>query len=164
MKINSESSPEYVTNHTLNHALIEEARDHLLAHLRGRRLMEEDRLTSPKQVADYLQLYFADREYEVFTVLFLDTQHRLLAVEDMFRGTLDAASVYPREILKAALACNAGALILAHNHPSGDPSPSEADKRITHHIKDVVGLVAIRTLDHVVVGEGTYSFAENGLI
>ena len=98
-------------------------------------------------------------------MLFLDTQHRLIAFEELFRGTLDSASVYPREVAKEALRHNAGAVILAHNHPSGIAEPSHADRRITDRLKEALGLFEIRVLDHLVVGSPeVVSFAEQGLI
>jgi DNA repair protein RadC len=101
----------------------------------------------------------------VFSVLFLDSQHRVIRFEEMFRGTIDAASVYPREVLKAALAYNAATVILVHNHPSGDPEPSDADRRITQRLKEVLGLVEILVIDNIVVGsEGCESFAERGYL
>ncbi len=98
-------------------------------------------------------------------MLFLDSQHRVIRFEELFRGTINAASVYPREVLKAALAYNAAAVILVHNHPSGDPEPSDADRRITERLKEVLGLMDIRVIDHVVVGcDGCRSFAEMGYL
>src|SRR5699024_8527544 len=105
------------------------------------------------------------KDREVFCVLFLDTQHRVIAFDEMFYGTLDSASVYPREVVKRALYYNAGAVILAHNHPSGDPEPSDADRRITDRLTEALGLIDIRVLDHFVIGkEPAVSFAERGLI
>ncbi len=114
---------------------------------------------------DYIKPKLASLEHEVFVCLFLDNQHRLISYDEMSRGTLDGASVYPREILKTALQHNAAAIIFAHNHPSGLSQPSEADKKITTKLKNALALVDIRVLDHFIVGEGKpYSFAENGLI
>ncbi|GIA88948.1 DNA repair protein RadC [Vibrio cholerae] len=96
--------------------------------------------------------------------MFLDNQHRLIAFEELFFGTIDSASVYPREVLKAALKVNAAALIFAHNHPSGDATPSQADKQITQRLKEALALVDIRVLDHIVVGDSAISFAERGLL
>lgn len=96
--------------------------------------------------------------------MFLDNQHRLIAFEELFFGTIDSASVYPREVLKAALKVNAAAIILAHNHPSGDATPSQADKQITQRLKEALALVDIRVLDHIVVGDSAISFAERGLL
>ncbi len=102
---------------------------------------------------------------EVFSAVFLDSQHRVIRFEELFRGTIDSASVYPREVVKQALACNAAAVILVHNHPSGDPAPSDADRRITQRLIEALGLVEIRVIDHIVVGsEGCTSFAELGYI
>ncbi|MNZ15261.1 RadC family protein [Pseudomonas jinjuensis] len=121
--------------------------------------------TNPDLVKEYLGAKLAGFEHEVFAVLFLDNQHRLIEYVEMFRGTIDSASVYPREVVKEALRLNAAALILAHNHPSGSPEPSEADKGLTRRLKEALGLVDVRTLDHVIVaGTKTVSFAEHGLI
>ena len=122
-------------------------------------------LTSPKAVREYLKLRIADRQHEVFVCLFLDSQHRLIAAEELFRGTLAQTSVYPREVVKAAIGYNAAAVIFAHNHPSGVAEPSRADALLTQALKQALALVDIRTLDHLVVG-GTNiaSFAERGLI
>jgi DNA repair protein RadC len=122
-------------------------------------------LTSPEQTRNYLLLQLRDRPHEVFACLFLDNKHRVIGFEEMFRGTIDCASVYPREILKRALELNAAALVLAHNHPSGDPEPSPADNAFTRRINSALELVDIRLLDHFVVGGGEcVSFAERGLI
>ena len=122
-------------------------------------------LTSPEAVRDYLRLLLHGRECEVFVVLFLDSQHRLIAAEELFRGTIAQTSVYPREVVKAALARNAAAVILAHNHPSGLAEPSRADELLTHALASALGLVDIRTLDHFVVAGGqVVSFAERGLM
>ncbi|HDY5567689.1 TPA: DNA repair protein RadC, partial [Pseudomonas aeruginosa] len=102
---------------------------------------------------------------EVFALLMLDSRHRVIAFEEVFRGTLDGASVYPREVVKLALEHNAAALILVHNHPSGDPEPSMADRNLTTKLQDALNLVGVRTLDHVVVGnEGCVSLAELGYV
>lgn len=119
----------------------------------------------PQAVKDYVALQLRGLPHEVFAVLFLDTQHRLLAMEEMFRGTLAQTSVYPREVVKRALAWNAGAAILAHNHPSGAAEPSRADEFLTHSIKSALQLVDVRLLDHLVVGGAdVVSFAERGLL
>ncbi|UAX42231.1 DNA repair protein RadC [Pasteurella canis] len=134
-----------------------------------RYLLEELELThafgNSENVRFYLQTVLENKEREIFLVLFLDNQHRLIKQEEMFLGTINTASVYPREIIKSALYCNAAALILAHNHPSGNAEPSMSDKRITQRIQSAAELVEIRVLDHFVIGKGNYySFAENGLI
>ncbi|HEX2603735.1 MAG TPA: DNA repair protein RadC [Oxalicibacterium sp.] len=121
------------------------------------------RLDSPHTVKQYLQLSMSRKAHESFTVLFLDVKNRLIASEELFRGTLTQASVYPREVVKAALAHNAAALLLAHNHPSGSPEPSAADHSLTHALKTALALVDVRVLDHfVVAGSQVYSFAEHG--
>lgn len=122
-------------------------------------------LNSPVAVRDFLQLKMAALEHEEFHCLFLDTQHRLIAHESLFRGTLTQTSVYPREIVKRALAHNAAAIILAHNHPSGVAEPSRADQELTTTLKQTLGLVDVRVLDHfIVAGSRPLSFAERGLI
>ena len=137
--------------------------------LARRSLSEEarsrDALASPQAVRDYLRLLLAARPYEVFVGLFLDSQNRLLAADELFRGTLGQTSVYPREVVKAALAHNAAAMIFAHNHPSGISEPSRADELLTQALKQALSLVDIRTLDHFVVAGGRImSFAERGLL
>ena len=120
-------------------------------------------LSSPQAVKQYLQLLLANKPYESFAVLFLDVKNRLIASEELFRGTLTHTSVYPREVVKAALAHNAASIILAHNHPSGTPEPSAADRTLTQALKQALGLVDIRVLDHfVVAGRQVHSFAEHG--
>jgi DNA repair protein RadC len=122
-------------------------------------------LTSPEAVRDYLRLLLAGRACEVFVVLFLDSQHRLIAADELFRGSLSQTSVYPREVVKAALAHNAAAVILAHNHPSGVAEPSRADELLTQALQSALALVEVRTLDHfVVAGAEVLSFAERGLM
>ena len=134
-----------------------------------RALQEEmqhgDALNSPRAVRDYLRLLLGGRQQEVFLALFLDTQHRVIAAEELFHGTLSQTSVYPREVVKRALAHNAAAVILAHNHPSGVAEPSQSDQLLTTALKQALGLVDVRVLDHFVVAGGqTLSFAEKGLI
>lgn len=129
------------------------------------RLRKGRSLTSPKEVFSHLQALLADYEHEVFALLMLDSRHRVIAFEEVFRGTLDGASVYPREIVKIALEHNAAALILVHNHPSGDPEPSQADRTLTTKLQEALNLVSVRTLDHIVVGhEGCVSLAEQGYL
>lgn len=141
-------------------AVLEIARRSLAA-----RLQQTPVFDSPQAVKDYLQLQLASKPHEVFAVLFLDTQHRLLAFEELFRGTLNQASVYPREVVKRALALNAAAAILAHNHPSGVAEPSRADEALTQALKAALALVDVRVLDHFVVARGSVvSFAERGLL
>ena len=126
---------------------------------------EELHATNPDHVASFCQLKLARLEHEVFAVLFLDNQHRLISFVEMFRGTINAASVYPREVAKTALQLNAAAVVLTHNHPSGIAEPSEADKRVTQDLRDALKLLDIRVLDHIVVGvSSTVSFAKRGLL
>jgi DNA repair protein RadC len=122
-------------------------------------------ITDPRATRDYLQLWLHDRPNEIFGVVFLDNRHRVIATEELFRGSIDGASVYPRVVVQEALKCNAAAVIFFHNHPSGVAEPSAADTRITQRLKDALALVDVRVLDHVVVGhEDTVSMAESGLL
>ncbi len=122
-------------------------------------------LQSPRAVREYLVSRLRDRDHEVFCCLFLDNRHRLLAFEELFRGTIDGASVYPREVVKRALERRAAALIFAHNHPSGIAEPSQADEFITRRLKEALALVDIRVVDHLIVGDGTcVSLAERGVL
>jgi DNA repair protein RadC len=121
-------------------------------------------LTSPDKAKDCIKLKLAPYEHEVFVCLFLDNQHRVIACDELFRGTIDGASVYPREVVKTALQYNAAALIMAHNHPSGISDPSQADRVITGKLKEALALIDVRVLDHFIVGENVYSFAEHGLL
>ncbi|MGQ0503432.1 MAG: RadC family protein [Panacagrimonas sp.] len=134
----------------------------------GRRVLAEDLkardvLSDPAACRRYLSAWLRDRDREVFAALFLDSQHRILAAEELSHGTLDAASVYPREVVKRALALGAAAVIFAHNHPSGFAEPSMSDRVLTDRLKAALALVDVRVLDHFVVGEGNpTSFAERG--
>ena len=131
----------------------------------GEDLRARSALTSPQSVRDYLRLTLGAREHEVFVALFLDAQHRVISSDELFRGTLTQTSVYPREIVKAALKANAAAVIFAHNHPSGVAEPSQADELLTRQLKDALALVDVRVLDHfIVAGRATLSFAERGLL
>jgi len=129
------------------------------------RLRDRPVLTSPGAVRDFLKLALAAREHEVFVCIWLDAQHRVIACEEPFRGTLTQTSVYPREVVKAALANNAAAVIFAHNHPSGAAQPSQADELLTRNLKEALALVDIKVLDHfIVAGSQAISFAERGLL
>lgn len=135
-----------------------------------RRLLEEelqhgDALNSPIAVRDYLKLLLNWQEHEVFVVIFLDAKNRVITSEEMFRGTLTQTSVYPREVVKAVLKHNAGSVILAHNHPSGVPEPSQSDRLLTDTLKQALSLIDVRVLDHfIVAGSETVSLAELGLM
>lgn len=139
-------------------AVLEMSRRHLRENLdRG------DAITNPRQTREYLQARLSTYPHEVFACLFLDTRHRVIQYEELFRGTIDGASVHPREVVKRALIHNAAALILAHNHPSGIAEPSQADRSITQQLKKALALVDIRLLDHIVIGHGeVISLAEQG--
>jgi DNA repair protein RadC len=128
-------------------------------------MRKRDMLASPAAVRDYLRIMLAQRDHEVFMVLFLDAQNRVIAPEEMFRGTLTQTSVYPREVVRRALSWNAAAVILAHNHPSGLAEPSQADQVLTQTLRTALLLVDVRVLDHIVIaGSGSVSFAERGLL
>lgn len=144
--------------------LIAHARHVLEQRLKYRADRAEHGLESPDAVRNLLRLRFSEREHEVFAVLFLDNRHRLIEIEEMFRGTIDGAQVHAREVVKAALRHNAAAVVLTHNHPSGVSEPSQADKAITNRLKDALALVDVRVLDHFVVGDSIVSFAESGLL
>jgi DNA repair protein RadC len=128
-------------------------------------LRETSALTSPAAVRDYLRMTLGRQAHEVFVCVWLDAQHRMLAGEECFRGTLTQTSVYPREIVKAALKVNAAAVIFAHNHPSGAAQPSQADELLTRNLKEALALVEVKVLDHFIVAGGqAISFAERGLL
>jgi DNA repair protein RadC len=122
-------------------------------------------LTSPALTREFLHVHLGAYEHEIFGVLHLDSRHRLIAVENLFRGTLNSASVHPREVVKAVLTRNAAAVVLYHNHPSsGLSEPSAADELITRRLKEALALIDVRVLDHLIIGESIYSFAESGLL
>ena len=151
------SSPEPKHNQTLT-ASRELVRRWMLEELRHGPL-----LGTPQSVRDYLRVHYLDKEREVFLCLFLDNRHRLISAEEMFQGTIDGASVHPREVVKRALALNAAAVIVSHNHPSGVADPSQADELITRRLIDALALVDIRCLDHLIVGgTAVTSLAERG--
>ena len=139
--------------------IINQAKKILLAKSRSNQVAFEH----PQVVKDYLQLKYAAEEKEVFAIVMLDTKHRLIAYKQLFTGSIDSASVYPREVVKATLKANCAAVILAHNHPSGVVEPSHSDKVLTDRLKEALALVEVRVLDHFIVGyDGVYSFVENG--
>jgi len=128
-------------------------------------LQRGDALTSPDITRAYLSAQLRGYSFEVFACLFLDNQHRVIKLDELFRGSIDGASVYPREVARQALQHNAAAVIFAHNHPSGIAEPSQADKHITEKLKQALALFDIRVLDHFIIGDGKpFSFAEHGLI
>ena len=125
----------------------------------------KDVMSTPAATFNYLRLKLSLREHEIFAVLFLDNRHRVIEYKEIFRGTIDGASVHPREVAKDALKCNAAAAILCHNHPSGMIEPSQADIQITKKLQEALKLLDVRVLDHVIVGtEGYCSFAERGML
>ncbi len=141
-------------------AVLEMARRHL-----GEELRRGPALTSPAQTRRYLAAQLRHHPQEVFGGLFLDNRHRVIGFEELFRGTIDGASVYPREVVRRALKHNAAAVIVAHNHPSGVAEPSPTDESLTHRLREALGLVDIRLLDHFVVGDGEpVSLAERGVL
>ncbi|RUO26000.1 hypothetical protein CWE09_04545 [Aliidiomarina minuta] len=125
---------------------------------------QSEPFTSPTLTKEYLQLKLSNYDREVFGIMLLDSQHRLIEFQELFQGTINAAAVYPREIVKAVIQANAAAVILTHNHPSGIPEPSQADMRITEKIKSCLEVIDVPVLDHIVVGETCVSFAERGLL
>lgn len=172
-KVRSEDTPAYLTNN-LEYATgpfaayVREDEDRILAEAAA---IAKKRVTglsfggSPDKVKSLLVAMLGGKEHEVFGALYLDSQHYVVASEELFRGTIDGASVYPREVIKSALKVNAAAIVFYHNHPSGKPEPSLADKQITRRLVEALALIDIRVLDHVVCGGGTcVSFAERGLI
>jgi DNA repair protein RadC len=163
-------SPFYKTSdksghyETLRPVSIDEIVD-MARRLISRRFAKGRGLTSPADSQDYLLLKLSHLEHEIFCAIFLDNRHRILAYDELFRGTIDGAAVHPREIVKRAIELNAAAVIFAHNHPSGFPEPSQSDIRLTARLIDAMKLVDIRVLDHFIVGGSeTVSFAERGLI
>lgn len=134
-------------------------------HIISKLFMRGQMMNSPSAVRRYLKIAMAPLKQEVFACIFLDARHHIIEFEKLFYGTIDGASVYPREIARRCLAYNAAAVILAHNHPSGLPEPSSADRRITERVVQALALLDVRVLDHIVVGaESTTSFAERGLL
>lgn len=140
-------------------AVLEMAKRHL-----GEGLQRSDALTSPAETRQYLQSLMRDFEQEVFGCLMLDNKHRVIAFRHLFSGSINSASVYPREVVKQALADNAAAVILAHNHPSGIAEPSQSDIQITRRLTQALELVDIRVLDHLIIGDDVVCFSERGLI
>ncbi|QGU33297.1 RadC family protein [Thermochromatium tepidum] len=141
-------------------AALELSRRYLLTRLSG-----QDVLTSPEVTRDYLKLRLYGAPHEIFACLFLDNRHRVILYEELFRGTIDGASVHPREVVRRVIETNAAAVIFAHNHPSGVAEPSQADLSITRRLKEALALIDVRVLDHIIIGDGDgTSFAERGLL
>lgn len=164
MKVNSETAATYATDKINDDHIIEQAIKIIQSKLKTPGMT----LTHPSLVRDYLILQLAEFEEEHFSMVLLDNQHRVIGFENIFRGTIDAASVYPREVVKIVMQHNAAAVILAHNHPSGQPEPSNSDIYLTKKLKESLALIDVRVLDHIIVGGCsqtlTVSFAERGLI
>ena len=136
-----------------------------VACLEAKYLVKKAALTSPEDTREYLKLRLDGLAYEVFALLLLDTRHHVIRYVELFRGSIDGATVHPREVVRLVLAHDAAAIIMAHNHPSGITEPSQADLRITQRIKDALALIDVPVLDHIIVGEGTgLSFAERGIL
>jgi len=166
MQARSEDAAEYTPGTNLTPAEAEAIAQALhILESRAAALRDRPQLSSPSETRDYLRLRLEALEHEVFACLFLDNRHRVIRFEELFRGTIDGASVHPREVVKRALRHNAAAVILAHNHPSGVAEPSQADRALTRRLQDALGLVEVRVLDHFVIGAGvSTSFAERGLL
>lgn len=171
MQAKSEDSPEYkVATQQRQVATGDEVyADTVIADaleiLKGRMRMRGFSASAPSSVIDFLKLQLGELEHEVFCVMFLDTQNRLIFFGEMFRGTLSQTAVYPREIIKEALRHNAASVIFAHNHPSGLAEPSRADQMLTDNLKAALNLIDVRVLDHIIIGGvDSTSFAERGLI
>lgn len=134
------------------------------AEILATRYVRGDAFCNPQATKDFLKFKLANYEREVFAILLLDNQNRLIEYRELFFGTIDAASVYPREVVKVVLETNSAAVMFAHNHPSGNSTPSEADKRITDKLKNALALIDVRVLDHIVIGNECMSFAERGYL
>lgn len=167
--INFAGTPDPTTGHADDQSTCSSMNDETLIAkalaILARQMRTTDHLSTPSAVRDYLRLSLAGREHEVFVVVLLDAQHRVLRCEELFRGTLTQTSVYPREVVKLALAANAASAIFAHNHPSGSSNPSRADELLNQQLKTSLALVDIKVLDHfLVAGSDWISFAECGLL
>jgi DNA repair protein RadC len=145
-------------------ALAEDVLDRAQALLAQRYRVGSPVLTSPALTREFLRMHLGACEHEIFGALHMDNRHRLIAAEDLFRGTIGSASVHPREVVKSALRHNAAAVVLYHNHPSGFAEPSAADELITRRLKEALALIDVRVLDHLIIAESVYSFSEHGLL
>lgn len=158
--MHKKSKKVYVTHEPLTaHQVLEKA-----AEILSSQFSREGNICNAQDTKQYLTYKLAGNTREVFALLLLDSSHQVIEFKEMFYGTIDAASVYPREIIRAVLEANAAAVILAHNHPSGNAEPSIADQRLTQTIKNALALIDVRVLDHIIVGETPVSFAELGLL
>ena len=165
MYMKNEDAPTYAPRNLTDTISEGEVLAKALEILKNRLRKPGEAMTSPQSVKDYLTIKLAELEHEVFFTLWLDGQHRVIQFGSMFRGTMNQTSVYPREVVKEALRLNAGAVIFAHNHPSGMPEPSRADETLTKTLQEALALVDVKVLDHIIVGgTDTVSFAERGLI
>jgi DNA repair protein RadC len=150
----------YTPPHSMtDHQILEKAAEILEC-----KYVREDAFCSSEATKDFLRFKLGKYEREVFAVMLLDNRHKLIDYQELFFGTINAASVYPREVVKAVLAENAAAVIFAHNHPSGETEPSQADISITKRLKEALALIDVQVLDHIVIGETATSFAERGLL
>ena len=166
-KIGSEDAAEYQTSKGINRTMLSPSDQAVVdqaAAILLKLVNNKDALTCPEVVKEYVKMELRAEYSEVFAVLFTDNRHRPLAFKRMFFGTVSGATVYPREVVKEALICNAAACFLVHNHPSGIAEPSRADQALTGRLKDALDLVDVRVLDHLVVGDNVVSMAERGLM
>jgi DNA repair protein RadC len=163
-KVNSEKAAPYIVKKGSIEQSEQKIIEHALDILKNRMIKKGDALASPGDTISYLKLAISEKESEVFGFVSLDNRNRTIAINTMFHGTIDGASVYPREVVKQGLKDNAAAVILFHNHPSGIAEPSQADIQITERLKKALSLVDIRVLDHVIVGDDVLCFSERGLI
>jgi DNA repair protein RadC len=158
--MNNQVLQSYVTHGPLTkHQVLEKASEIL-----AEKMIHGDVFGSPSDTKSFLECKLGHYEREVFSVLLLDNRHRLISFQKLFYGTIDSASIYPREVVKAVLHANAAAVMFAHNHPSGNAEPSTADKLITERLVDALKLIDVKVLDHIIVGHNSVSFAERGLL
>jgi DNA repair protein RadC len=157
--INSETQFSPIAANFTDNQILERAAEILF-----NKNLNKEIFVSSKAAAEYLKVKLGAKEEEVFAVMFLDSQHRLIEYDEMFKGSISSATVYPRMIVKKCIEVNAAAILISHNHPSGDPTPSQADKNITRRIKTILEIIDVNLLDHIVVGESTVSFTEHGYL
>jgi DNA repair protein RadC len=167
--VRSEDRAEYEPHPERTRSIQEQADDAVLVQaaqiLRDRLQHRDTVFSAPQSVRQFLQIKLRPYPYEVFTALFLDNRHRLIEFVELFRGTIDGASVHPREIIRECIKHNAAAVIFAHNHPSGVEEPSQSDLRLTQRLKDALAYIDVRVIDHIIIGEGDgTSFAERGIL